>query len=70
MTTQLKQGAKEWHAARRKILTASNFAAAIGVNVYRSRRSLWREYKNLAPPFAGNDATRWGVENEAKVISA
>ncbi|MDA0664245.1 MAG: YqaJ viral recombinase family protein [Proteobacteria bacterium] len=68
-TTELRQGTAEWLDARRNLLTGSNFSAAMGVNRYKSRAALWREYKNLVPSFTGNAATRWGQENEPHVIA-
>ncbi len=70
MTEKFKQRGKEWHAARETRLTSSNFAAAIGINKYKSRPKLWREYKKLEPKFEGNEATQWGVENESTAIQS
>ena len=69
MTENLKQRSSEWYAARKNRLTASNFAAAMGINQYKSRAQLWREHKNLVPKFEGNEATQWGVMNEATAVA-
>ena len=63
------QRTPEWHAARAGKLTASTFAAAMGIDPYKSRAKLWREIKGLEPPFEGNAATDWGTENEPIAIS-
>lgn len=64
------QRTPEWHEARAGKLTASTFAAAMGIDPYKSRAKLWREIKGLEPPFEGNAATDWGTENEQNAISA
>jgi putative phage-type endonuclease len=38
----LKQRSEAWHEARKRILTASDFGAALGIDPYRSRQALWR----------------------------
>lgn len=38
----MRQGTVEWHQARATRLTASDFAAALGINPYCSRQKLWR----------------------------
>jgi putative phage-type endonuclease len=58
------QRTPDWQAARVGRLTASNFAAAVGVSPFLSRQALWREYIGIAPPFGGNAATAWGERNE------
>lgn len=63
------QRTSEWHEARAGKLTASNFAAAIGISPYQSRAKLWRELKGLEPGFEGNAATDWGTEHEPFAIS-
>lgn len=63
------QGDEEWHLARGARLTASAAAAATGLlprfgAENHQRLRLWKEKLGLAPPFTGNAATKWGVENE------
>lgn len=38
----MKAGTSEWHAARERRLTASDFGAALGLNPCCSRQKLWR----------------------------
>ena len=53
----------EWHAARERMLTASDFAAALGIHPYVSRQKLWRLK-------TGQEVVEWtpdisrGVSNE------
>ena len=51
-------------------MTASNFAAAIGVNPYISRQKLYREIIGEEPPFEGNDMTAYGTEHEPDAVFA
>lgn len=48
--------------------TASQFAAAIGMNPYTSRSLLCRRLRGEAPPFAGNEATAHGNAMEPVAI--
>jgi len=63
-----KQLSEEWFAERKGKLTASNFGAAAGINPYKSRQKLWRELTGREEPFAGNERTQYGVENEQNAI--
>lgn len=38
----IQQKSREWHSAREKLLTASDYGAALGLNPYCSRQKLWR----------------------------
>jgi uracil-DNA glycosylase len=51
-------------------LTASNFAAAMGVNPYMSRQKLYRQLTGIDEPFTGNQATEWGQAHEVDAIDA
>lgn len=53
---------------RKGRLTASVFAAAIGLNPYMSRQALYRQLTGIDPPFTGNEATEWGSEHEQDAI--
>lgn len=60
----------EWHAQRAGMLSASNFAAAMGISPHCSRQCLWRILRGLEAPFEGNAATEWGSRHEAEAIAA
>jgi putative phage-type endonuclease len=59
-----KQGSEGWHKERANKLTASNVAAALGLNPYMSRQKLWRTLMGIEPPFEGNEMTRYGEDHE------
>lgn len=59
-----------WHEERKGLLTASNFAAALGISPYKSRQQLWRELTGRVEPFQGNEYTAWGTEHEQDAIFA
>lgn len=63
------QKTSEWHQARKFRLTASDFAAAIGLSPYKSRQQLWREKTGRAKPFETNEAILWGEANECNAVS-
>lgn len=61
------QGSDEWHAMRKRMLTASDVATALGENRYQSAKTLFRSKTNKIPyerQFRGNYATRWGHRYE------
>jgi hypothetical protein len=64
----LQQGSKEWHLLRQQIrqhgVTSSRFAAAIGVNPYKSRTALMREELKNKRDDRQTDAMLWGIDNE------
>ncbi len=68
-TASLQQRTPAWHAARRGKLTASNVGAALGLCPWTSRKTAFNRAMGL-DRFVGNDATRWGVENEQNGILA
>lgn len=49
-------------------LTASNFAAAMGLSRYASRAKVFREMTGRIAPFEGNAATRWGQRHEPRAV--
>jgi putative phage-type endonuclease len=63
-----EQRSEAWLALRARRLTASAFAKALGL-FEGDRRSLWEEKVGLAPPFAGNAATAWGVAAEERALA-
>lgn len=69
MTTNLQQRTPAWHAARRGKLTASNIGAALGLCPWTSRQQAYNRAMGLER-FQGNDATRWGTNNEPNGILA
>lgn len=50
----------EQHTERRNSIGSSDAAAAIGLNPYFSSIELWQEKRGTAPPFQGNESTKWG----------
>lgn len=65
----LQQGSPEWHEARKGKLTASNVGAALGLCLWTSRKVAFNRAMGL-DTFEGNDATRWGSENETNALLA
>ena len=63
------QRTKEWFAARRGKLTASNLGAALGQVSYTSRAEALRRALGT-DKFEGNAATNWGTEKEDVAIAA
>jgi putative phage-type endonuclease len=51
-------------------LTASDFAAAMGLNPSKPRPRLYREKIGTEPPFNGNHMTQYGNDNEMNAIEA
>ncbi|XP_024545498.1 uncharacterized protein LOC9644985 isoform X2 [Selaginella moellendorffii] len=65
----LEQGTEEWLEIRKDRLTASTFANALGF--FKGKRiELWEEKVGLRGAFKGNQATRWGVENESAAVES
>jgi putative phage-type endonuclease len=60
--SKYSQGSAEWLQSRVGRITASNFGAAMGVNMYMSPRGLLKQL--LWGGFVGNVATRWGSDHE------
>lgn len=63
----LQQRTPGWHEARRGKLTASNLAALLGQVSYTSRKQAYLRALGK-DPFSGNQATRWGTNNEPNGI--
>lgn len=47
-------------AQRLEGITATDISAIVGVHPYRSAVDVWQEKRGLAPPFEGNERTKWG----------
>lgn len=65
----LAQGSPAWMDARSKMLTASDFGAALGINPYCSRQRLWRIKMGLET-VGDNIHIQRGRENERHAIHA
>ena len=48
-------------ALRLRGIAATDVTAIVGVNPYRSAIDVWRSKRGEAPPFEGNERTRWGT---------
>lgn len=59
----------EWYALRKGRLTASDFAAAIGISPYCSRPQLWRYMTGRQEREQSNPRMDWGVENEVNALN-
>ena len=68
-SANLQQRTPAWHAARKGKLTASNLGSALGLCPWTSRQQAYNRAMGLER-FVGNDATRWGTNNEANGILA
>lgn len=56
------QRSQEWYEIKKKTIGGSEVATVIGLNPYRSVKSLIAEKVGICPNvFSGNAATRWGV---------
>ncbi len=69
VNASLQQRTPAWHAARRGKLTASNLGAALGLCPWTSRQQAFLRATGMER-FVGNDATRWGTQNEPNGILA
>lgn len=68
----MEQRSKEWHEARRGLITASQVGAILGNAPYATRddimRRMVREWHNAPQEFEGNIATEYGTRNEAGAV--
>ena len=62
-----EQRSEEWYALRKKILTASSVASAIGKCHFTTRDELILS-KIIEKPFEANPITEWGVKYEDVAI--
>lgn len=61
----MEQRTPEWFAARRRVITASDMAAAIGENIHKSTHMLLMDKCDLTrDKFTGNEATQHGQKYE------
>ena len=65
----LQQRTPAWFKARAGKLTASNLAAYVCLNKYCTRDAAYDRLMGRCA-FEGNDATRWGADNEQNGINA
>ena len=65
---QIQQRTQEWYDRRNGLLTASDAAAALGINPYQSRKSLLIKKCNPGDEYRGNAFTKHGNlhEDEAR----
>ena len=61
-----------WLAKRKTLLTASDAAAALGHNPYKSAVELWSEKTGLVDPpdLSGNEAVEFGIRLEPVICEA
>ena len=64
---QLQQRTEAWHQARVGKLTASNLGGLLGQVSYTSRKQAYLRARGKGA-FSGNEATRWGTDNEANGV--
>jgi len=64
---KLTPGSPEWLAARINSIGASEMAAVLGKDPYKTPYQLWLEKTKRKPGFEGNAATERGTEMEPKI---
>lgn len=62
------QRTPDWEFERAGLLTASDFAAAMGISPFKSRLRLWDELTGRSAGFQGNAASDWGTLHEESAI--
>lgn len=65
-----EQRSAQWYAMREAMLTASDVAAVLGANAYKTADAVMREKTNQVAPFAGSSATQFGVVHEDAAVDA
>jgi putative phage-type endonuclease len=58
-----------WLQARKNLVTASDVAALLGANEYKTREQLRLEKAGLADEFAGDEYTDWALSLEPLIIT-
>lgn len=61
---QPEQRSLAWYAQREGMITASDWAAVIGMNPYNSLRQFLDRKSGIETPFKGNEITQFGVKYE------
>lgn len=61
---QPEQRSQEWYDTRRRMITASDVATALGLNPYSKKKELILKKCNVGIPFTGNKYTQHGVKYE------
>lgn len=68
MEIRVKQGTKEWFDSRQMRVTASQIAAIMGIDPYRSRDDIMRQfveqYRGIHKPQEQNIAMQYGTQHE------
>lgn len=65
---KVEQRSEEWLEQRKKYLTASDFASAIGRNKHRSSKQLLLDKCGYGSGFTGNEITEWGQIHEDPAV--
>lgn len=58
---------EEWLEARRKVVTATDIAAILGVHPYKSAHQVYLDKHGLLPEIDDNEPMWWGRELESKI---
>ena len=66
---QIPQRTPRWYKARLEMVTASDWATAVGKNPYQSRNSLLMKKQTQDSSFSGSSATMWGQKYEPVATS-
>ena len=63
-TSNLQQGSRAWHDARRGKLTASIMGYLLGICKWKTRAQAWNDLRGLGDDLSENKAVAWGSANE------